>query len=357
LGGDAAVGGFLSLRSRSALHILLFAAAVAGTAAVALGATAGTRATMSLRGTIALTGESPGGTPQVYLLHLASGKLSELTNGPGVHEAFGWSRDGSRLLVAGNGSGGQRLYSVRADGSSEVLLTSQGDGWEAEWSPDGKRVAFLASGGSTSGWLYVVKADGTHRHLLTRGVSEGGFFSGGFSWAPSGKRIVVARRHDLFTVTTSGRPVLRRIKKVQEYKPPLPVLQPAWSPDGTRIAFTEGESIAVIRPDGSHLRDLHDGHGPVWSPDGSRIAFRNNGDWVTRANGTGARSWEASWSGITFSPDSANIAYVGGVSHAPNGDVYAAHADGSKPVRVLHVEGLSFFLPLWRGGTATTESG
>jgi Tol biopolymer transport system component len=351
------VGGFLSLRSRSALLIVLFAVAVAGTAAAAFGARARTGVATSLRGTIALTGESPGGTPQVYLLHLASGKLSQLTHGPGDHEAFGWSRDGSRLLVAGNGSGGQGLYSMRADGSSEVLITSHGDGWEAQWSPDGKRVAFLVTGGSTASWLHVVKADGTHRHLLTRGVRGGGLFSGGFSWAPSGKRIVVARRGGLFTVTTSGKPVLRRIKYDQGFEPPQGADQPTWSPDGTRIAFTEQGSIAVIRPDGSHLHDLHDGHGPVWSPDGSRIAFRNNGDWVMRANGTGARSWEASWSGITFSPDSANLAYIGGVSHAPNGDVYVAHADGSKPARVLHVEGLYFFLPLWRGGTVTTETG
>ena len=79
--------------------IVLFAVAVAGTAAAALGAKAGAAATTSLRGTIALTGQSPGDTPQVYLLHLASGKLSELTHGPGGHEAFGWSPDGSRLLV------------------------------------------------------------------------------------------------------------------------------------------------------------------------------------------------------------------------------------------------------------------
>lgn len=350
------MGRFVNLRSRSALLVALFAVAVAGTAAAALGARAGAGVATSLRGTIALTGESPGGTPQVYLLHLSSGKLSQLTHGPGDHEAFDWSRDGSRLLVAGNGSGGQGLYSVRADRSSEVLLTSHGDGWEAQWSPDGKRVAFLVNHATTS-WLYVVRADGTHRHLLIRGVREGGLFSGGFSWAPSGKRIVVARRQSLFTVTTSGRPVLRRVKYDQGFKPSPQPDQPTWSPDGTRIAFTEDGSIAVIRPDGSHLRDLQDGHGPVWSPDGTRIAFRNNGDWVMRANGTGARSWAASWSGITFSPDSAKLAYVGGVSHAPNGDVYVAHADGSKPIRVLHVEGLYFFLPLWRGGTATTETG
>ena len=118
--------------------------------------------------------------------------------------------------------------------------------------------------------------------------------------------------------------------------------------------------IVVMRPDGSHVKLLpggDGGHGAVWSPDSSRIAFRNNGYWVARPNGKHVESLLGSWSGITFSPDSAKLAYIGGQSHAGNGDVYVAGADLAKPVRVLHVDSLGFFLPLWRGGTASTETG
>jgi dipeptidyl aminopeptidase/acylaminoacyl peptidase len=56
---------------------------------------------------------------------------------------------------------------------------------------------------------------------------------------------------------------------------------PAWSPDGTRIAFYSDRSgsyeLWTIRPDGSGLAPLTQGTGnpgyPTWSPDGTRIAF------------------------------------------------------------------------------------
>ena len=60
--------------------------------------------------------------------------------------------------------------------------------------------------------------------------------------------------------------------------------QPAWSPDGRRIAFQGYRGgtydIWVVAPDGSDLRQLTDGpyddREPVWSPDGTRIAFASD---------------------------------------------------------------------------------
>src|SRR3972149_796181 len=56
---------------------------------------------------------------------------------------------------------------------------------------------------------------------------------------------------------------------------------PAWSPDGKRIAFelfvAEELDIYVMNADGSDITQLTSGkgfdRGPVWSPDGKRIAF------------------------------------------------------------------------------------
>lgn len=60
-------------------------------------------------------------------------------------------------------------------------------------------------------------------------------------------------------------------------------LHPAWSPDGSRIAWDKYNeqftgSLYVVNPDGSGLLELAPvGTGPAWSPDNSLIAFTGVG--------------------------------------------------------------------------------
>lgn len=58
---------------------------------------------------------------------------------------------------------------------------------------------------------------------------------------------------------------------------PEPDSSPAWSRDGSRIAFVRAGDIAVMNADGTGVRVLTRGmpedSNPRWSPDGSRILF------------------------------------------------------------------------------------
>ena len=63
---------------------------------------------------------------------------------------------------------------------------------------------------------------------------------------------------------------------------------PTWSPDGTRIAYSN-DGIWVMNADGTDPRQLTDtGFSPTWSPDGTRIAYNRVGLhlWVVNADGT-----------------------------------------------------------------------
>ena len=75
---------------------------------------------------------------------------------------------------------------------------------------------------------------------------------------------------------------------------------PAWSPDGTRIAFTSyrdgNHEIYVMDADGRNVIRLtnNSGWSPAWSPDGARIAFVSLGEgifdfgiYVMNADGSG----------------------------------------------------------------------
>lgn len=135
-------------------------------------------------------------------------------------------------------------------------------------------------------------------------------------------------------------------------------LHPAWSPDGTRLAFVSyrsgGSDIYVVNADGSGLRNLSPNDfpaatfesSPAWSPDGTRIAFSSDRDgfrtiWSMRADGSDmvqltrdidARDDEPSWS-----PEGQRIAFrrmsaQGGVTTS---DLAVMNADGSNVVRLV----------------------
>jgi TolB protein len=140
--------------------------------------------------------------------------------------------------------------------------------------------------------------------------------------------------------------------------------QPAWSPDGRRIAFVRDGLVFVADRDGGNVRrltrrepGLHwPASFPAWSPDGARIAFTGTRDLFTVrvADGRLTPLMEADYSWLVstqaaYSPDGRTIAFVRAVDAARSA-VFLMDADGSD-VRRLSTPG-----PRGRlGKTATPE--
>lgn len=226
------------------------------------------------------------------------------------------------------------IYTVNPDGSSPIRITDdQGhannpDGptydFDQAWSPDGSKLAFTSNRDGDSFEIFTMNADGSNVQRLT---------------------------NDLIDES-----------------------QPAWSPDGTKIAFTRGSGCAiVVKPqlkpaaddpclpyvyvmnsDGSNqveLSTIGGDSGPLWSPDGSKIAFTNylpnlpdsNEIYVMNADGSNrvrlttnvAVDYVSSWS-----PDGSKLAFASNRDTPPKGayrfQLYTMNADGSNQTRLTN---------------------
>lgn len=246
-------------------------------------------------------------------------------------------------------SSGGRIFTIEADGSNRTRLTGgprprsgETADYSPVWSPDGTRFAFarvleLADEDYRSR-IYLMQADGTGRELLT-GSGRRAYVSDP-EWSPGGGRLAFTRFSVSRDRLVSSIVVLRadgshkhvivraRIGPTHGF---AFVTEPAWSPDGTRIAYTKTAldtdtyyfrpSLRLVRPDGTDKRLLRqDAGSAAWSPGGGRIAFAS----IRDRNGSDCGSDECFY----------------------RTELYVMRADGTHLVRLTHNKGDDSF-PDW----------
>ena len=202
-----------------------------------------------------------------------------VTSDPARDRVPRWSPDGRKLLFASDRGGRWNLWTVTPfpGEDSLVRITQDEDAvishaLPAGWSPDGSEIVFTGSRGGYELWI-VSAAGGGRRQLDTHGLR-------GWDpdWSPDGRWIAFNAHSEggyaeLWAIPAAGGEVRRLTSLAQNS------YNPAWSPDGRWIAFTARDqgpfNLYAIPFAGGPLVQLTDSTagqiGPRWSPDGSRL--------------------------------------------------------------------------------------
>ncbi len=244
---------------------------------------------------------------KLFAVTVATGDRRLIDDGDAVQPA--WSPNGYRVAFWGIEEGGQRdIWTVPASGPAAgprvSVTTDAAVDWYPRWSPDGRWLYFLSDRGGVMN-VWRVRIEESSGRVLGEAESV-------VAPSPTVNGITFARNGQMAYSTLDQRSTIERLTldPVREeivgsgevvLRGSRRILFMEWSPDAQWLAFsTTGtrENIFLVRPDGSGYRQITDdefrNRGPAWSPDGSRIAFYSNRSgryqiWSVSPDGSGLR--------------------------------------------------------------------
>ena len=279
--------------------------------------------------------DQPGeGNSQIYRLDLASGHSRNLAPSTAYDDReIALSRDGTQIAFVRAAFSGfpevGQLWSMRRDGSApRRLVASIEDPYDLAWSPDGTKIAFLATSppaGTSS--LWVVDADGGGLRQLTT------FWTQDPRWSPDGSVIAFAGREGAAVQEALHVGIVGASGSGVRWLTPTPAASdhlhsesaPSWSPDGKALAFVQGNTLVLIEVDGSGERTLTAGPvntglntGSQWSPRGDEIGFvdADHKLELIHPDGTGLRTLAGDVGAYVWSPGGDRLVYVQSVPNS-----------------------------------------
>jgi Tol biopolymer transport system component len=132
-------------------------------------------------------------------------------------------------------------------------------GLNPKYSPSGRSIAF-----DTGRGIVKMRANGRHRRLLVPNGES-------VDWSPNGRKIAFVRGERIFVARANGHGV-RSVTGGLKCGCDRADDDPAWSPSGRRIAYSQFDidaednesTVHTIKPTGKGDREVVSGYSPDW---------------------------------------------------------------------------------------------
>ena len=290
-------------------------------------------------------------------------RLVPLTSDPGREIDPAISPDGTRVAYLASGESGYDLFVRGIDGSAALRLTGDGRAkGHLAWSPSGDRLAFVAAEGNAAAIYILPSSGGEARKLIDLPA-----WSFGLDWSPDGRTLAYADSAPgdkpgivlLDIETRARRPIARGAASNGDTKP-------VYSPDGARLAFLRNDALERQQVVVVNLRQSGDAasllgspqplRGLDWAPDGASVIVaarsgRRFGLWRLPLNENAAPEALRAEGGELFNPSVSSDGRIVVEEVAQDRDIWVAGLDGIAPAPLIRSTSDDFEPTYGPGGT------
>ena len=255
----------------------------------------------------------------IYTMDLNGERIKQLTDNPWHDACPDWSPDGREIAFCS----GWDLAIMNWDGSNcRRLNTGTSLPQDPDWSPDGKKLAFAAEVGGLPDIFVLDLERGDVRNLTSLKARDASP-----SWSPDGRWIAFASDRDprfwdvgggmapdIYVMDAQGGNIrnLTRTAGVCES-------EPAWSPDGTQIAYAVQDTAKSVNTD-------------LYVMDIDNRKRRRLTDFKGKYPGDFYQVFSLSWA------DREHIIFS--VCHYDGEDIYLINREGGEPRLIYHKRGM-----------------